>query len=505
MRWYAMISGTAPLSLGGTNHLLYPPLARLYFSLAHDGPGLPANFALAQSMNALFGGAGIVAYAYILFKLTPRWSLALSGAAALALSVAYSAHATDMTEPMPSIFFSILALACTVVYVTRAEQPRWLIAAAGISVGIAASIYQSNLFTLVGVMALLTLGDPTRSRRARMWNGAISVLAAAVAALGLYVGAFLLSGQAHTLSDAVAQSLITENQNTRGIYAELSLRRVGVLFFGLGGAFLGLRGISGESTFFTNGLTADVLWSFGVVAWAVAAVTLMCLPYLFRRLQLARADRNFVIALMIGLAPMLLMLIYWGARYSKLWIMPLVYVLALLSILVKGSLGQPRFAARLVQWSWIWLVAPVIISGLMFNLPSEHAQPNPGMQDTLDIAARLSSHDLIISDWGGAPYPLPSNARALSLVAVAFEANLDASQIQDRLRQASAETWQQGGQVYFYGLLDLNELEWRDWFEQRLKLPYSFLDDYRSRVVAVMPLRLTTPIGNPMHLWRVTP
>jgi hypothetical protein len=501
MRWYAMISGTAPLELGGTNHLLYPPLARLYFGLAHDGLGLPVSFALAQSLNAWFGGAGIAVYAFILFKLTKRWSLTFSGAAALALSMAYSVHAADMTEPMPSIFLSILGLACAISYVTAAEPRRWRIIGASISIGLAATIYQSNLFTLVGVMAIFALCDTAQSWRVRAGNVVVCGVVSGIVALGLYIAAFLSSGQAHALTDAVAQSLITENEHTRGIYAELSLRRVGILFFGLGGAFLGLRGIPSENTFLANGLTADALWSIGVVGWTLLAVMLICSPYLFRRLRLAQADRNFVVALLIGLAPMLLMLIYWGARYSKLWIMPLVYLLALLSILVKSSAGQSRLASRLVQWSWIGLVGPVIIFGLVFNLPSEHARPNPGMQDTLDIAARVSPRDLIISDWGGAPYPLPSPVQTVSLVDFAFDANLDAGQIQGRLQHAIEDTLQRGGHVYFYGMLDLNAIEWRDLFEQRLKLPYSLLDDYRKQAVAVMALRLATPLGNPLHLW----
>jgi hypothetical protein len=503
MRWYAMISGTTPLGLGGTNHLLYPALARLYFSLAHDGLGLPVSFALAQSLNAWFGGAGIAVYAFILFKLTNRWSLTLSGAAALALSVAYSVHAADMTEPIPSIFLSILALACTISYVTNAKQRSWRIIAAGISIGLAATIYQSSVFTLVGVMAILVLCDAAQSWRARAGNVLVCIVVSGIVAFGIYIAAFLLSGQAHTLTESVTQSLITENEQTRGIYAELSLRRMGILFFGLGGAFLGLRGIPSENTFLANGLTADVLWSIGVVGWTLMTVMLMCSPYLLRRLRLAQADRHFVIALLIGLAPMLLMLIFWGARYSKLWIMPLVYLLALLSILVKSSMGQSRFASRLVQWSWIGLVGPVIIFGLVFNLPSEHARPNLSMQDTLDIAVRISPRDLIISDWGGAPYPLPVPVQTVSLVDFAFDANLDPGQIQARLQQAIEDTLQHGGRVFFYGMLDLTAIEWRDFFEQRLKLPYSFLDEYRKQAVAVMVLRLTTPLGNPMHLWRL--
>ena len=315
LRWYGIIAGDAPLELGGTARLLYPPLARLYFYLAHEVLGLPAGFALAQSMNASFGGAGIACFANVLFSFTKRWSLTLGGAAALTCSFAYSIHATDMTEPMPGIFLSLLAIAFAATYVTRATAHRWLVVAAGVSIGLAASIYQSNVLTLIVVGAILLLCDAVTPHNQRLANLVLFVAVAGAVALGTYAISFLAIGNARTLMKAVAQSLRTENEATQGIYAELSLRRVGVLIFGLGDALFGLHAIGGKSThFFSQGLTLEVAWKVGLVAWSVAAVALICAPYVIRRAKLSGMGQRIVAAGLIGLLPGLFLLVYWGAR-----------------------------------------------------------------------------------------------------------------------------------------------------------------------------------------------
>jgi len=502
MRWYAMITGDAPLQLGGTARLLYPPLARLYFYLAHDILGLPASFALAQSMNALFGGAGIACLAYILFSFTRRWSLALGGAAALACSLAYSLHATDMTEPMPGVFLSLLALAFSVAYVTWTTPPRWLVMAAGASVGLGASIYQSNALTVVTVGAILFLCDAGAPRSRRLVNLLLCVAVAGAVALSLYVDAFLVTGSARTLPEAVAQSLKTEAETTQGIYAEISLRRVGVLIFGLGEALFGLRAIGGKSThFFSQGLTPEVAWTVGLVAWSVATVALIFAPYAIRCAKLSDKGQRTVVAGLIGLLPGLCLLIYWGARYSKLWMMPLATLLIVLVVLTHEGLEQRARFMRTVFWAG--LVVPVVFYGLLFNMVAGRITPNLGMQDTLDIAELLSSRDLIISDWGGTPYLIPSRPHSLSLVGVALEAQLNADDVQAQIQKEIEATVQRGGDVYFYLLLDLSEEEWNISLGQRVKLPYALLDDCRKNATPVMQLRLQTTFGRPLYLWKL--
>lgn len=302
MRWYASISGAAPLTLGGTNHLLFPVIDRFYFQTL-TALGVPAAFNLAQSINAIFGGLGIACFAYLLFIWTRRWSISIGGAAILAFSRAYSINATDMTEPMIGTALVLFAIVLISLFVTR-QHRRWLISAAAIGIAIGAAIYQGNALSLIGACAILWLCDPNTSRRSRLINVGLCAAVAGAATLAIFIGAFLIFGGATSIAQALALSLRTESDATLGIYTEFSLRRIGVSIFGLGDALFGLRGIDGEGTnFFSHGLTPQVIWSVLLVGWSVMVVATIAAPYIFRRLKLSGLNQRLVWAGLVWFLP----------------------------------------------------------------------------------------------------------------------------------------------------------------------------------------------------------
>ena len=121
------------------------------------------------------------------------------------------------------------------------------------------------------------------------------------------------------------------------------------------------------------------------------------------------------------------------------------------------------------------------------------------------MLAGVEPADLVIGDWGGTPYPLTGHAQSLSIIEAAFEARLDSATVGNRIRQEIEATRRRGGGVYFYGLLDLSETEWNVFLGQRIRLPYTVLDEYRNETKPVLTLRLKTPLGGQLHLWRLDP
>ncbi len=502
LRWYGVISGSEAHQFKNTQSLMYPVLGRLYFSFTHDVLGLLDSFQLAQSMNALLGGAAIAFFTYVLFHLTHCWSLAFGGAAILAFSRAFSLHATDMTEPMPSICLSLLAMALTVAFTTEKNRRRRLLLAASLSIGIAASLYQAGVLTVIGICAFLIFCDlaPVRERVA---NAVLCILIAGVVALGIYMSAYLWSGNAASLWQAFQMSLKTENDSTLGIYSEFSWRRAGALVFGLGDALFGLRAIGEQGiNFFANSDALTIVWTVGLVAYSWGIVALLLLPYAIGNPKSFSLRGSVILACLVWLAPQLLLLIFWGARYSKLWIMPLATILILLSIALNEAMNRTR--SRWLQIAFFGgFVAPVVVFGLFFNMIPDRITPNQGMQDTLDIARLVSSKDVIVSLWGGTPYQPPSNPNSVSLVKLALTGELIQDQVGQALQHEVVSTLEHGGDVYFYSLLDLSKSEWTLFNEQRLKLPYTFLDPYRQHASPVMFLRLRTSSGNPAYLWKL--
>ena len=503
LRWYDVISGVAAHQFKNTQHLLYPLLARLYFFILHELVNVPASFQLAQSMNALFGGLAVGCLFYTLHRLTRQWTIALGGSAILAFSRAFTLHATDMTEPMPGASLSLLAIAIVIMYLTSIEHHRLLLWVASAIVGIAASLYQSNVLTVIGIGALILLCD-SASWRIRVVDTIVCVGIAGTIALGIYMSAYLLSGNATSFIQAFRMSLRTENDATQGIYIELSLRRAGALVFGLGDTFFGLRAIGEQGTnFFVN---SDIWTIAGTVSlaaygWIVAGVLFFI--YAVQRKQLIAFNQRIILACLIWLAPQLLLLLLWGARYSKLWILPLAIIILMLGVIVHNVSLAATYRRFGLSIFFGGLVVPVILWGFFTNLLPDRTTPNLGMLDTLDIAQRVSPKDAIISPWGGTPYAVPSKPQAISLVVFALSQNLNSDlamlSLQDEIRRVCLG----GGEVYFYGLLELSEAEWNLSNGQRLRLPFSSLAKYRSDSIPVLGLHLRTPSGVSMYLWKL--
>ena len=382
MRWYGAMAGLRPPELGGTNHLLYPLVGRVWFA-AWTALGAPASYALAQAMNAVLGGVALGFFCAIVRAWTGRAWLAVAATATLGLSRAFSLHGVDMTEPMPGVACAMAGVWLASRHALRPGRRIWL-ALAGALLGLGAAIYQSNTVAVIGACALLALAGPPRAPRARIADAAIAGLAACAVAAALYLSAMMALGGARTLGEAFVMSLETESARTGGAYAEISLRRLGVLAFGLADSLFGIRGLDGISAdLFARGLTREVIVALAATAWCLLLPVLIGLLWLRRprpaRGALQTRDGWTLAALAIWLVPQLGLSFDFGARYSKLWMLSLSVIVLMVSILVAGLQGRAarsprawRVAAALFVGGW---ALPVAVIGLIANLIPDHNTP----------------------------------------------------------------------------------------------------------------------------------
>lgn len=512
MRWYGAMAGLRPLELGGTNHLLYPLVGRAWFA-AWTALGAPAGYALAQAMNAVLGSVALGFFCAIVQAWTGRAWLAVAATATLGLSRAFSLHGVDMTEPMPGVACAMAGIWLASRHALRPGWRGWLILA-GALLGLGAAIYQSNAVAVVGACALLALAGPPRGARTRIADAAIVGISAGGVAAALFLSALLALGGARTLGEAFVMSLETESARTGGAYAEISLRRLGVLAFGLADSLFGIRGLDGISAdLFARGLTREVAVALAVTAGCLLVPGLIGLAWL-RRSRSARGEIQTregwtLAALAIWLVPQLGLAFYFGARYSKLWMLSLAVITLMVSILVAALQGRAtrapmgwRIGATLFVGGW---VLPVAVVGIGANLIPDHNTPLVCLADAQAIARRLGPRDLLVSDWGGLPCAPDAPVPTFTIAGAAFDAKLDPAITTARLAAAVDATQRAGGAVYFYGLLDLSPAEWEPFFGQRLRLAPAVLDPYRARAAIVMPLGTMTPEGRAMNLWRIGP
>ena len=512
MRWYGAMAGLRPPELGGSNHLLYPLVGKLWFA-AGTALGLPASYALAQSMNAVLGGVALGFFCAIVQAWTGRAWLALAATLTLGLSRAFSQHGVDMTEPMPGVACVMAAIWLATRHALR-PGPRTGLVLAGALLGLGGAIYQSNIIAVFGASALVGLAGPARGPRARWIDAALVGLAAGVSAAALYLFAFMTLGGARTLGEAFALSVETESARTAGAYAEISLRRVGVLVFGLADSLYGIRGVDGLGTnLFARGLTREVLVALVATGCGVIVPAGIVVFYALRR-RAARGEAQdgegrTLLALLIWLVPQLGLALYFGGRYSKLWMLSLAVILLMLclmlAVLQRRAGRAPRdWRAATALFAGVW-VLPVGFLGLAANLIPDHVTPQACAIDAVKIAALLKPQDLLVSDWGGLACAPEAKMATFSLAASAFDRRLVAEDVRRDLDAAMAAARARGGAVYVHGLLDLSAAEWEPFLGQRLGLPSTFLAPERARATPSLTLGATTPQGGAQSLWRVGP
>ncbi|MBP7599971.1 MAG: hypothetical protein KA750_01395 [Thermoflexales bacterium] len=512
MRWYGAMAGLRPPELGGSNHLLYPLVGKLWFT-AGTALGIPASYALAQSMNAVLGGVALGFYCAIVQAWTGRAWLALAATLTLGLSRAFSQHGVDMTEPMPGVACVMAAIWLATRHALR-PGPRGRLLLAGALLGLGGAIYQANILAVFGACALVGLAGPARGPRARWIDAALVGLAAGVTAAALYLSAFMTLGGARTLGEAFALSLETESARTAGAYAEISLRRVGVLIFGLADSLYGIRGVDGLGTnLLARGLTREVIIALVATGGGVIVPGGIAAFYALRR-RAARGEAQdgegrTLLALLIWLVPQLGLALYFGGRYSKLWMLSLAVILLMLglmlAVLQRRAGRSPRvWRAAAVLFAGVW-VLPVGVMGLAANLIPDHLTPQACAIDAGKIDTLLKPQDLLISDWGGLACAPEAQMATFSLAASAFDRGLVADGVRRDLDAAVAAARARGGAVYVLGLLDLSADEWEPFLGQRLHLPFAFLAPERARAVPSLALGATTPQGAIQHLWQVAP
>jgi hypothetical protein len=512
MRYYGAISGLRPPELGGTNHLLYPLIGRAWFMI-WTALGVPASYALAQSMNAVLGGVALGFFCAIVQAWTGRAWLAIAATITLGLSRAFSLHGVDMTEPMPGVACVMAGVWLVTRHALRPGPRGWLVLA-GALVGLGGAIYQSNILAGFGVCALVMLAGAARSAQTRIIDTALVGLATGAAAAALYLAAFMTLGGARTLGEAFALSLETESARTAGAYAEISLRRLGVLVYGLADSLYGIRGVDGLGTnLFARGLTREVIIALVATGCGLIVPGGIAAFYALRR-RAARGEAQdsegrTLLALVIWLGPQLGLALYFGGRYSKLWMLSLAVILLMLclmlAVLQRRAGRAPRaWRAAAALFVGVW-VLPVGAVGLAANLIPDHVTPQACAIDAGKIAALLKSQDLLISDWGGLACAPEAKMATFSLAASAFDRGLVAEGVRGDLDAAMAATRARGGQVYVLGLLDLSADEWEPFLGQRLRLPTSFLAPERARATPSLALGATTPQGGAQNLWRVDP
>jgi hypothetical protein len=493
-----------PIEGGGNRHFLFPyqawlvyhAVSALPFVLDPNDPTRAPVVAIVQGWNALMAGAGLaILYAWL------RWTVsrpaAFVGVAITAFSNAFLLHATNMTEPMASVPPTLLGL----LLVTRSPSSRPFRLAAGALIGIASAFYALAAFSLIAaglIVALQRDDSPKRRMEAKRILGPMEVGAASavVFASALSIPR-LLRGSHHGV---IATVVGVADPGTMGMYGRFDLRHLIGAFGGLTNAVCALPQMYGLSQLFhlPKVAIARTLGTFALSAAFLVGISWAL--YRKRRdpssnVAARGTDRETqAIAAIAWLATVYVVAFYFLAGYDKIWFFAMVPL---------GSLAALAFDVCKEGGNWIppvLTVGPgfllVLINVVFIACPRRFAR-NEDLDAALRLRSLVQAKDLLVTPGWDAPsvyagYALTRPLSCLRLTGAAMDTGFQPAEISKIFAAQVGRARQEGGHVYFLGLLDLTADQWDVFFGSQMHLPYSLLDPYRRSAFPRTQIASTT-------------
>jgi hypothetical protein len=472
------------VSFHENNHLLYPANVFLWTAtLKSTGfrAGDSQDFIrLSQAMNCVAAGGCLAALYLLTWFATSSAVISFCAVIGYGFTRAFLLHATNAAEPMVGLFYSFLAMLITVECLRRGRVAMLLFA--GVLFALAMASYQSMILA-APLAAFLCLGWP-RKGDASVAVRLTALLGGAAAGIAAIYGYAYWREGARDLAQMTRMFFgLVGGADTYAGYKTYKLVNLPAGFVGnvlpaLPRDYAGIRALLSRNTM------RQRVWVF-VCTGAILAV-LAALPSIR---SISRPRRLLTLALAVTLALVGWPLLYWDSIYDKLWLQPLALIVFLIALLCATD--RPAYWRG---WLRCGLVAFFVfeITANMVWLVRDHFQETQGLKEASIVAADISPRDKVVLDFDvvSSLYYAFWGVRENVLL-------LPASQRQKAdqwMLQAIANCRQNGGSVYFLGVLDQSEPVWDAFLGRRVGIPYDTYASYRAQAQIVETFKLRNAV-----------
>ena len=471
---------------GGNNHLLYfvnvfvwmktLSLAGIYAKDAFD-------FVRLSHWMIAFAAAGSISMLWLLcYGATESIGAASIAAGAYAFSNAFLLHATSTAEPMVGLFWSFASILMVVWALTASSR-------AGLFIGgalllLAMATYESMVLIGPAELLLIYNWDDLRGHRNRtqtLWFLAGCLFGA----FSTYVPTYVLSGTADFV--AIWQRF-TDMGGGEQVYGGVGPSKLINLPFGFANSLMASlpHDYQGIRSLFRN----HVHDSWIVIACAAVLLSVGWLALTLSRLalvwtELERRQRVILACCAVALVFDIFPLIFWDPLYDKLWLQPLAIILFAGSVV--STVWQRRQRARMMFLPEALLPALIVISGAAHSFKAS-SSPMYCLDSARRLAHTLRPSDLLVTEWdpvsqlysafwgnGAKRFDVPSTATG------------NGSETLHLLASEITRTEASQGRIYFLGVLDMSETDWKPYLEDKCHLPFHSIDPIR---------RCATPIAD---------
>jgi len=474
----------------GNNHMLYPFIVEQWANLnqlvgnrAQD----PFQYLrISQALNSVACALSIGCVCYLIASVAGVRA-ALLGSLLFGLSSATTLQGTTSNEPPAGVFFALLSL--VLLALGRRYSRMSLMFAAGFLMSLALASYEAAGM-VVGAAILFCFYWPVSESA----KPVAPVRGLAATAAGSALGVMIIYGWAYASQGvplAKMPSRFLESGGEPSVYtgwAMIPSKAINTLFGLLQWLFRavpddysGVRGLIHHSHRLP--WLAAVIAGFGL-AGAIGVLTFQA----WRRI--GRPLPGIQILMILAICVFITIPLWaWGPNTPKMWLFPQ----ACLAIAVAVPWGLRSLPAR-AQWALTTCLLICLAVEAVRNLPEvirEHTNPTPYLDDAAAVAQIVAPGDRIVLDFDETStlwYSFWGNGRIKLLLPAS-----NVAEATEWLDRAKAETRAGHGRLFFLGLLQIPKALWDPFMGARVKIPYSFLDEYREKTVLLRRLKEGNP------------
>ena len=129
----------------------------------------------------------------------------------------------------------------------------------------------------------------------------------------------------------------------------------------------------------------------------------------------------------------------------------------------------------------VWKSSVARLHSFMETIVQGHEHQPPGMQKAQIVAARVGKEDFVVGGWVNVSILYGDiSAGAGQYMDFTSEAVSHGRDATTHLREAILKTLQNGGRVYFLGVVDLPKQDRDSYLGSRCGVPFSDMDFYRT-------------------------
>ncbi len=469
------------------NHMLFPTNVffwhKLLIFLGITASDRIQYIHLTTAMNSLAASIVLALYFLLIKLLTNSTKYALVITACYGFSRAFLLHATNASEPMVGLLWSVLAITLLAIGLKKGYPKVAFLA--GCLFALAMGTYQSMvLIGSLGLVLCLGLSDNEQplTLKDRLLRLFYLFSGSAFGVAAVYGSAYYYSGTRSL--PLMIQRLVSVKGNN--VYGSLSLWKFLTLpvqflrnvFPIMPGDFSGIVGWAVE-----NLNDHWQYWAFLIYGLVLFLILVIVLNW--RKIKEAPIDEKIAVqAALAGAFTTLLAAGYWFPGYDKLWLQPNFCLIFAFGILIKNCFDSKYSVLNKLTIPIISIILLLEISSNFFWLTPSRFQENKALIAAQEVSQIVKSPpDLVIDDWDfvsllyGALwshhiYSFPSGAEQKGIAVL------------DDVKKLIEETKERGGKVYFIGVLDETEGTW-SWFLGPRGVPFHSLDEYRKKAKMV--------------------